>query len=104
MIAEIAFPVPLRRTFYYRVKAEMLGAARPGLRVLASFGPRKIVGMIMKLHEDSSVDLSGFRESKIADIQAFTFQGKLPFIFFFRNPQMNFSNQRPFFKGQNPFF
>ncbi len=64
MIAEIAFPVPLRRTFSYRVGEGMRDAACPGLRVLAPFGPRKAVGMIMKLHEDSAVDLSGFREIK----------------------------------------
>jgi len=67
MIAEIAFPVPLRRTFYYRVKEEMLGAARPGARVLASFGPRKIIGMIIRLHDDSAVDLSGFKAIKSAE-------------------------------------
>jgi len=64
MIAEIAFPVPLRRTFYYRVPDGMRSAARPGLRAAASFGPRKLVGMIIKLHEDAAVDLSGFKELK----------------------------------------
>lgn len=64
MIAEIAFPVPLRRTFSYRVKEEMRAGARPGLRVLASFGPMKKAGIIMKLREDADVDLSGFRELK----------------------------------------
>ncbi|OGS09194.1 MAG: primosomal protein N' [Elusimicrobia bacterium RIFOXYA12_FULL_51_18] len=64
MIAEIAFPVPLRRTFYYRVKEELRAFARPGLRVLASFGPRKMTGIIMKLHDDAAVDLSGFKELK----------------------------------------
>jgi len=69
MIAEIAFPVPLRRTFYYRIKEEMRADARLGLRVFASFGPRRTVGMIMKLHEDSDVDLSGFKELK--SVEAF---------------------------------
>jgi len=64
MIAEIAFPVPLRRTFYYRVKEEMRSGARPGMRVLASFGPMRKAGMIIKLHDDASVDLSGFKELK----------------------------------------
>ena len=67
MIAEIAFPVPLRRTFYYRVPDRLRSAARPGLRAAASFGPRKVVGMIMKLHEDAAVDLSGFKELKSVD-------------------------------------
>ena len=67
MIAEIAFPVPLRRTFYYRVKEEMRADARPGLRVFASFGPRRTVGMIMKVHEDHDVDLSGFKELKCVE-------------------------------------
>ena len=92
MIAEIAFPVPLRRTFYYRVKAEMLGAARPGLRVLASFGPRKIVGMIMKLHEDSSVDLSGFREIKSVEAvleSAPVFKDDIPAIAFWMQDRWN---------------
>ena len=68
MIAEIAFPVPLRRTFYYRVKEEMLGVARPGARVLASFGPRKLVGMIIRLQEDFAVDLSGFKAIKSTEM------------------------------------
>ena len=45
----------------------MLGAARPGLRVSASFGPRKVFGMIIRLHEDSAVDLSGFKTIKCLD-------------------------------------
>ena|GEM_PF-578355 len=64
MIAEIAFPVPLRKTFYYRVGEADLATARPGLRVLAPFGPRTAAGMVMAVHDDVSVDLGGFRELK----------------------------------------
>jgi len=64
MIAEIAFPVPLRRTFYYRVKEEMRDSARPGLRARASFGPRILTGLVMAIHEDPDVDLTGFKELK----------------------------------------
>ncbi len=67
MIADIAFPVPLRRTFYYRLHDNLVGVARPGLRVLAPFGPRLATGMIVKLHEESEVDLSGFKTIKTID-------------------------------------
>jgi len=67
MIAEIAFPVPLRRTFSYRVGDGILACARPGLRVVAPFGPRNAAGMIMRLHDDSVADLSGIKEIKTID-------------------------------------
>ncbi|MBU2573276.1 MAG: primosomal protein N' [Elusimicrobia bacterium] len=67
MIADIAFPVPLRKTFCYRLNDSLLERARPGLRVLAPFGPRTAAGLIIRLREDSEVDLSGFKTIKTVD-------------------------------------
>ncbi|HAH31375.1 MAG TPA: primosomal protein N' [Elusimicrobia bacterium] len=64
MIAEIAFPIPLHRTFYYRLPAALEVSAAPGLRVLVPFGFRQAAGVIVKLLKDSEADLSGFREVK----------------------------------------
>ena len=36
MLAELSFPIPLRRTFYYLLPEELELAAAPGLRALAS--------------------------------------------------------------------
>ncbi|MBI4801573.1 MAG: primosomal protein N' [Elusimicrobia bacterium] len=67
MIADIAFPVPLRKTFCYRLNDGLLERARPGLRVLAPFGPRMAAGLIIKLREESAVELSGFKTIKTVD-------------------------------------
>ncbi len=47
-IADVAFPVPLHRTFHYLVP-EGLGTLMPGARVLASFGPRKLTGTVLRV-------------------------------------------------------
>ncbi|MCX5785788.1 MAG: primosomal protein N' [Elusimicrobia bacterium] len=64
MIAEIAFPIPLHRTFYYRVPSALEVSAAPGLRALVPFGFRQAAGVIVKLLKDSEADLSGFKEVK----------------------------------------
>ena len=64
MIAEIAFPVPLHRTFYYRMPSALEASATSGLRALVPFGFRQAAGVIVRLLKDSEADLSGFREVK----------------------------------------
>jgi len=49
--AEIAVPVPLRRTFTYRIPDELRGAVRPGAVVTVPFGRRKITGFVVGLVE-----------------------------------------------------
>ncbi|OGR87809.1 MAG: primosomal protein N', partial [Elusimicrobia bacterium GWF2_52_66] len=61
---EIAFPIPLHRTFYYRMPSALEACAAPGLRVLVPFGFRQAAGVIVKLLKDCEADLSGFKEVK----------------------------------------
>lgn len=53
MIAEIAFPIKLRKNFHYRVPENLRKAAVPGVRVKAPFGFRKAAGFIVNILENS---------------------------------------------------
>ncbi|HBA60471.1 MAG TPA: primosomal protein N' [Elusimicrobia bacterium] len=64
MLAEISFPIPLRKNFYYLLPEEMELEAAPGLRVLASFGKREAAGVILRVLPEKDADLTGFRELK----------------------------------------
>ena len=44
---DIAVPVPLRRTFTYRVPRALAGKVVPGMRVAVPFGPRKLAGFVL---------------------------------------------------------
>ncbi|MBL0058635.1 MAG: primosomal protein N' [Elusimicrobia bacterium] len=51
-LAEVAFPIPLRRVFDYRVPPDLDGALRPGHRVWAPFGRRAgQMGIVLRRHE-----------------------------------------------------
>jgi primosomal protein N' (replication factor Y) len=47
---EVSLPVPLDKTFTYSLKDA--AAAGPGMRVLVPFGPRKLVGAILRVHDE----------------------------------------------------
>jgi len=64
MLAELSFPIPLRRTFYYLLPEELELSAAPGLRALAPLGRREAVGVILRVLPEKDADLSGFRELK----------------------------------------
>ncbi|MDD5210218.1 MAG: primosomal protein N' [Elusimicrobiales bacterium] len=64
MLAEISFPIPLRRTFYYHLPEEMELKAAPGLRVLAPLSKREAVGMIIRVLPEKDADLTKFKELK----------------------------------------
>jgi primosomal protein N' (replication factor Y) len=64
MLAEISFPIPLRKNFYYLLPEELELNAAPGLRVLASFGKREAVGVIIRVMSEKDADLTGLRELK----------------------------------------
>lgn len=65
MILDVAFPVPLRRTFYY---AEPPGApVEPGTRVLAPFGAGRRVGVVVGRLEEKDADLTGFARLKTVE-------------------------------------
>ncbi len=65
MLAEISFPIPLRRTFYYLLPEELELRAAPGLRVVAPLGRRaEAVGMILRVLPEKDADLTRFKELK----------------------------------------
>src|SRR5688572_1780747 len=61
MLVEVALPLPLPRTFTYRVPG---GSARPGTRVRVAFGPRKLMGWIVAAGSEST------DAAKIRDVDA----------------------------------
>ncbi len=68
MILDIAFPVPLHKTFYYKIGPQIDGKLiKPGIRVRTVFGRRIATGIITAVHEDSEVNISGF--TKIKEIE-----------------------------------
>lgn len=58
-ILRLAMPTPLRRSFDYlppkSMNQQTLACLKPGQRVLAPFGPRKLVGVILEVCENSDV-------------------------------------------------
>ena len=65
MLAEISFPIPLRRTFYYLLPEELELKAAPGLRVLAPLGRRQAAaGMILHVLPEKDANLTGLKELK----------------------------------------
>lgn len=65
MLAELSFPIPLKRTFYYLLPEELELMAAPGLRALAPLGKRKdAVGVILRVLPEKDADLSRFKELK----------------------------------------
>ena len=55
MIAEVAFNIPLDRTFHYRIPPSLEPAARPGVRVAAPFGPRERIGFVLRVLAQSPI-------------------------------------------------
>lgn len=51
--ADVVFPVPLDRSYTYRIPERFLEDAVLGVRVLAPFGPRKTTGFIVGLKEEA---------------------------------------------------
>lgn len=65
MLAELSFPIPLRRTFYYRLPEELELRAAPGLRAVAPLGQRAAAtGMILRVLPEKDADLTGIKELK----------------------------------------
>jgi primosomal protein N' (replication factor Y) (superfamily II helicase) len=64
---EAVLPVPLRRSFTYRVPASMRSSIKPGARLKIPFGKRTMTGYAVKLHAELPADIE-FDESKIKDI------------------------------------
>ena len=64
---EAVLPVPLRRSFTYRIPDTMRGAIKLGARVKVPFGKRSLTGYAVELHAELPADIE-FDESKIKDI------------------------------------
>ena len=50
MFLEVALPLPLHRTFYYRCAKEIFESAQPAQRVLVPFQNRKMMAFVVKTH------------------------------------------------------
>ena len=48
---DLALPVPVDQPFTYHLPAPLRERARPGARVLAPFGSRKLTGVVLRRHE-----------------------------------------------------
>ncbi|OGX41702.1 MAG: primosomal protein N' [Omnitrophica WOR_2 bacterium RIFCSPHIGHO2_02_FULL_68_15] len=55
MIAEVAFNLPIEKTFHYLIPEAPAPALQPGMRVLAPFGPRERLGFVVKVLSESPV-------------------------------------------------
>jgi primosomal protein N' (replication factor Y) len=60
--AEVAVPVPLRRTFHYRIPAALAGAIAPGVRVRVPFGARRVIGVVVGLAETTDAPPASVKE------------------------------------------
>lgn len=61
MIAEVIVDVaayPIDRPFDYKIPELFSGFVEPGMRVKVPFGPRKVVGYVIGLKEESDLDIS----------------------------------------------
>jgi primosomal protein N' (replication factor Y) len=64
--AEVALPLPLRRTFTYRLPANIGRKVQLGSRLMVPFGKRNLTGYVVHLHTDLPADL-GIEESALKD-------------------------------------
>jgi len=64
---EAVLPVPIRRSFTYRVPAELAGEISPGTRLKLPFGRRDLVGYAVGLHTQLPAGVE-IDESKIKDV------------------------------------
>ena len=53
-VADVAVPVPVRKTFHYDVPEELEGRLAPGMRVLVPFGPRRLTGFVVDVFDGPS--------------------------------------------------
>lgn len=50
--AEVAVPVPLDQPFTYSLPLTLQHRVKPGCRVIVPFGPRKLTGIVVGVHDD----------------------------------------------------
>jgi primosomal protein N' (replication factor Y) len=64
--AEVVVPLPVRRTFTYRLPAGWRDQAKVGARLIVPFGKQQVTGYIVALHHKIEFD-ADFDESKLRD-------------------------------------
>ncbi|MEJ7624165.1 MAG: primosomal protein N' [Pyrinomonadaceae bacterium] len=73
---EAVLPVPIRRTFTYRLPEETAWLVKIGTRMLLPFGRRTLTGYAVKLHDELPPDIE-FDEAKIKPVISLTDQEPL---------------------------
>ncbi len=68
---EAVLPVPLRRSFTYRIPGDMQGTIKLGARLMLPFGRRNLTGYAVELHTDLPPGVE-IDESKIKDVLELT--------------------------------
>ena len=64
MIAEVAFNIPLERTFHYLIPSELRDAVVAGVRIKAPFGPKERQGFVVRvLHKSPLKELKSIRRA-----------------------------------------
>ena len=54
-IAEVAFNLPLEKTFHYLIPEAMRETLVPGMRVAVPFGPRERIGFVLRMVAESPI-------------------------------------------------
>src|SRR5262250_1419452 len=49
---DVSLPVPLDRSFTYSLPATLQHRVRPGCRVIVPFGARKMMGVVLRCHDE----------------------------------------------------
>ncbi len=57
----VGIPVPLGQSFSYTVPPALVGRVSPGARVLCEFGRRKVVGVVLSLHDEPPAGVDAAR-------------------------------------------
>ncbi|MBX9601525.1 MAG: primosomal protein N' [Bryobacteraceae bacterium] len=52
LYCDVSLPVPLHREFTYLLPLTLRNRAQPGSRITVPFGPRKLTGVILRVHDD----------------------------------------------------
>ena len=50
---DVALPVPLDQPFTYSLPLTLQSRVKPGARLLVPFGPRKLSGVVLRVHDDA---------------------------------------------------
>ncbi len=68
MQAEVALPIPVDATFTYRIPEAWIGEVEPGHRVVVSFGPRTMTGVVVEVRDDPRGDVDGPELKPLEDV------------------------------------